>query len=395
MRKVYLDYTATTPVKEEVAKEMLKYLTESFGNPSSIHSFGLENRENLAKARDTIASTLNCKPEEIYFTSGGTEADNWALRGIAKAHSSKGKHIISSKIEHHAILHTLDALAKEGYEITLLDVDEYGSVSPEDLRAAIKDDTILVSIMYVNNEIGTIQDIEALGAICRERGVLFHTDAVQAYGNIRIDLSELPVDLMSFSGHKIYGPKGIGGLYVKKGVRIGNFLEGGGQERKKRPGTENLPGIMAMAKAAELAHANLENHIAKLTELRDYLIDRVMKEIDFVKLNGHPTKRHPGNVNLSFKFVEGEALLIGLDNRGIAASSGSACTSGSLDPSHVLMAIGLPHEIAHGSCRLTMGDFTTREDVDYTVEALKEVMKWLRDMSPLYDKFVKEQKKEN
>lgn len=392
MRKVYLDYTATTPVKEEVAKEMLKYLTESFGNPSSIHTFGLENRENLAKARDTIAGTLNVKPDEIFFTSGGTEADNWALRGIAKAHAAKGKHIISSKIEHHAILHTLDALAKEGYEITLLDVDEYGLVSPEDLRAAIKDTTILVSIMYINNEIGTIQDIEALGAICREKGVLFHTDAVQAYGNIHIDLSKLPVDLMSFSGHKIYGPKGIGALYVKKGVRIANFLEGGGQERKKRPGTENLPGIMAMAKAAELAHANLDNHIAKLTELRDYMIDRVLNEIDYVKLNGHPTKRHPGNVNLSFNFIEGESLLIGLDNRGIAASSGSACTSGSLDPSHVLMAIGLPHEIAHGSCRMTMGDFTTKEDVDYTIEALKEVINWLRGMSPLYEKFIKEQK---
>lgn len=392
MRKVYLDYTATTPVKEEVAKEMLKYLTESFGNPSSIHTFGLENRENLAKARDTIAGTLNVRPDEIFFTSGGTEADNWALRGIAKAHAAKGKHIISSKIEHHAILHTLDALAKEGYEITLLDVDEYGLVSPEDLRAAIKDTTILVSIMYINNEIGTIQDIEALGAICREKGVLFHTDAVQAYGNIHIDLSKLPVDLMSFSGHKIYGPKGIGALYVKKGVRIANFLEGGGQERKKRPGTENLPGIMAMAKAAELAHANLDNHIAKLTELRDYMIDRVLKEIDYVKLNGHPTKRHPGNVNLSFNFIEGESLLIGLDNRGIAASSGSACTSGSLDPSHVLMAIGLPHEIAHGSCRMTMGDFTTKEDVDYTIEALKEVINWLRGMSPLYEKFIKEQK---
>lgn len=392
MRKVYLDYTATTPVKEEVAKEMLKYLTESFGNPSSIHTFGLENRENLAKARDTIAGTLNVRPDEIFFTSGGTEADNWALRGIAKAHAAKGKHIISSKIEHHAILHTLDALAKEGYEITLLDVDEYGLVSPEDLRAAIKDTTILVSIMYINNEIGTIQDIEALGAICREKGVLFHTDAVQAYGNIHINLSKLPVDLMSFSGHKIYGPKGIGALYVKKGVRIANFLEGGGQERKKRPGTENLPGIMAMAKAAELAHANLDNHIAKLTELRDYMIDRVLKEIDYVKLNGHPTKRHPGNVNLSFNFIEGESLLIGLDNRGIAASSGSACTSGSLDPSHVLMAIGLPHEIAHGSCRMTMGDFTTKEDVDYTIEALKEVINWLRGMSPLYEKFIKEQK---
>lgn len=392
MRKVYLDYTATTPVKEEVAKEMLKYLTESFGNPSSIHTFGLENRENLAKARDTIAGTLNVRPDEIFFTSGGTEADNWALRGIAKAHAAKGKHIISSKIEHHAILHTLDALAKEGYEITLLDVDEYGLVSPEDLRAAIKDTTILVSIMYINNEIGTIQDIEALGAICREKGVLFHTDAVQAYGNIHIDLSKLPVDLMSFSGHKIYGPKGIGALYVKKGVRIANFLEGGGQERKKRPGTENLPGIMAMAKAAELAHANLDNHIAKLTELRDYMIDRVLKEIDYVKLNGHPTKRHPGNVNLSFNFIEGESLLIGLDNRGIAASSGSACTSGSLDPSHVLMAVGLPHEIAHGSCRMTMGDFTTKEDVDYTIEALKEVINWLRGMSPLYEKFIKEQK---
>lgn len=392
MKKVYLDYTATAPVKEEVAKEMLKYLTESFGNPSSIHSFGLENRENLAKARDTIAATLNCKAEEIYFTSGGTEADNWALRGIAKAHASKGKHIITSKIEHHAILHTAAALEKEGFEVTYLDVDEYGLVNPDDLRAAIKDDTILVSIMFVNNEIGTIQDIDTLGNICREKSVIFHTDAVQAYGNVRIDLSKLPVDLMTMSGHKIYGPKGIGALFVRKGVRIANFIEGGAQERKKRPGTENVPGIMGMAKAAEIAHANLDEHIAGLTELRDYMINRVLKEIDYVKLNGHPTKRHPGNVNFSFRFIEGEAMLIGLDNRGIAASSGSACTSGSLDPSHVLMAIGLPHEIAHGSCRMTIGDFTTKEDIDYSIDALKEVIKWLRDMSPLYEKFVKEQK---
>ncbi len=394
MRKVYLDYTATTPVKPEVAEEMTKYLTESFGNPSSVHTFGLVNRDAIAKARETIASTIGASPGEIYFTSGGTESDNWALRGIARAHARKGKHIITTKIEHHAILHTGEALEKDGFTVTYLDVDEDGKVDPEALKAAITDDTILVSIMFVNNEIGTMQDIKTLGQICRDRKVFFHTDAVQAYGNVKIDVNELPIDLMTMSGHKIYGPKGIGALYVKKGVRIANLMHGGAQEKKKRAGTENLPGIIGMAKAAEIAHANLDEHIKHLVELRDYTRDRIMNEIKYVKYNGHPVDRHPGNLNFSFSFIEGESMLIGLDNKGIAASSGSACTSGSLDPSHVLMAIGLPHEIAHGSLRLTMGDFTTKEDVDYTVDRLKEVIDWLRDMSPLYENFLKEQKGE-
>lgn len=394
MKRIYLDYTATTPVKPEVIDEMLKYLADNFGNPSSVHTFGVINRDNLASARERIARTINAEPSEIFFTSGGTEADNWALRGIAKLHSKKGKHIITTQIEHHAILHTAAALEKEGYELTYLPVDEMGKVRIEDLKAAIREDTILVSIMLVNNEIGTIQDIAALGNLCREAGVIFHTDAVQAFGNMHIDVKALPIDLMTVSGHKIYAPKGVGALYVKKGIRIGNLIEGGAQEKKKRPGTENLPGIMAMAKAAEMAHANLDEHIARLSELRDYTRDRVLSEIDFVKYNGHPVDRHPGNLNFSFNFVEGEAILIGLDNKGIAGSSGSACTSGSLDPSHVLMAIGLPHEIAHGSLRLTIGDFTTKEDMDYAVDSLKGVIQWLRDMSPLYDEHVKSKKGE-
>lgn len=394
MRKVYLDYTASTPVKREVADEMMIYLTENYGNPSSVHSFGFINREALADARAVIAETIGADPSEIYFTSGGTESDNWALRGIAFSNIKKGNHIITSKIEHHAVLNTAKCLEEDGFKLTYLDVDKYGRINPEELKKEIKEDTVLVSIMFDNNEIGTVQDIKTLGEICRERRVLFHTDAVQAYGNVFINVKELPVDLMSLSGHKIYGPKGVGVLYVRKGVKIKKIIYGGSQEKNKRAGTENISGIMGMAKAAEIAHKNLDIHIQKLTELRDYLRDRIMSEIDFVKYNGHPTDRHPGNLNFSFGFIDGESLLIGLDNRGIAGSTGSACSSGSINPSHVLEAIGVPAEMVNGSLRLTVGDFTSKEDLDYTVEKLKEVLKNLRSLSPQYGEYIKEHKDE-
>ncbi len=384
-KNVYLDYSATTPTKQEVVTAMLPYYGEVFGNPSSVHAFGRKAKNLITEARATIAKTINAERDELYFTAGGTESDNWALWGVMRANAKKGKHFITSQIEHHAILHTASALQKAGYDVTYLPVDEYGFVSPEDLKDAIRDDTVLVSIMFINNEIGTRQRIAQLAKTCHERGVLFHTDAVQAYGNVKIDVKELAIDLMSLSAHKIYGPKGIGGLYIKKGVRISNFIEGGAQERKRRPGTENVPAIIGFAKAAELADANLEQHIAHCQALRDRLIEGIKNKIAYIKLNGHPTERHPGNVNISFEFIEGESLLLSLDLKGIAASSGSACTSGSLDPSHVLMAIGLTHEIAHGSLRLTVGDFTTEQDVDYTIEVLVEVVDRLRQMSPLYE----------
>ncbi len=332
-----------------------------------------------------IAKTLGANREEVYFTAGGTESDNWAIKGIAKSMKKKGNHIITSKVEHHAVLHTCETLEKEGYEVTYLDVDEYGMINLDDLKVAIKDTTILISIMFINNEIGTKQPVKEIGAIAKEHGVLFHTDAVQAYGNTPIDVNELNIDLLSISSHKIYGPKGIGAMYVRRGVRIGPFIDGGAQERKRRAGTENVPGIVGFAKAAELAIQNMDEHIEKLTSLRERLRDGIMGKIPYAKYNGHPTERHPGNVNICFEFIEGESLLLSLDLIGVAASSGSACTSGSLDPSHVLMSIGLTHEIAHGSLRLTIGDFTTEEDVDYVIEHLVGIVDRLRQMSPLYE----------
>jgi len=392
VKQIYLDCSATTPVKQEVLDTMLPYFTEVYGNASSIHRFGQEAKSVLDVSRKKIAETIGATPETFYFTGGGSEADNWALKGFMRANRKKGKHLITSKIEHHGILHTCQALEKEGFEVTYLDVDAYGLISLQALEEAIKEDTILISIMFINNEIGTMQPIKEIGELAHKHGVIFHTDAVQAYGNVKIDVNELNIDMMSVSAHKIYGPKGIGGLYIKKGIRIQNLIEGGAQERNRRAGTENIPGIVGFAKAAELADENLEAHRKKLIPMRDKLAEGILKAIPYSKYNGHPTLRHPGNVNICFEFIEGEGLLLLLNAKGIAASSGSACTSGSLDPSHVLLAIGLPHEIAHGSLRLSIGDFTEPEDIDYTIESLVEVVERLRMMSPLYDKVLKEGK---
>jgi len=385
MKRRYLDYSATTPVKKEVLEAMIPYFTETFGNASSIHTFGQIAKEVLTESRKKVANLINANENEIFFTSGGTESDNWALKSIAKVNKNKGKHIITSKIEHHAILHSCETLEKEGFEVTYLDVDEYGFISLEDLKNAIRKDTILISIMYINNEIGTIQNIKEIGIIAKENNVIFHTDAVQAAGNIEIDVKKLNVDLLSISSHKIYGPKGIGALFVKRGTRIIPFMDGGAQEKKKRAGTENIPAIVGFAKACEIAKENLDDHISKLSVLRDDLIEKVSNSIDDVKVNGPRDNRHPGNVNFAFKYIEGEALLLMLDAVGVAASSGSACTAGSLEPSHVLMSIGLGHEIAHGSLRLTIGDFTEEEDIDFIVENLIRIVQTLRDMSPLYE----------
>jgi cysteine desulfurase len=371
-----MDNSATTPVKQEVLDAMIPYFTEHYGNASSIHSFGQDAKRALENSRAIIAGTLNTKPETIYFTGGGSEADNWALRGIMKANAAKGNHMITSKIEHHGILHTCESLEKEGVEVTYLSVDAEGMINLEELKAAIKPNTVLISIMHTNNEIGTMQPVKEIGAIARKHNVYFHTDAVQAYGNTIIDVEEMNIDLLSISAHKIYGPKGVGALYIR----------GGAQERRRRAGTENIPGIVGFAKAAELAYANLDAHITKLVEMRDRLANGIMNAIEYSKFNGHPTLRHPGNVNICFEFIEGEALLLSLNAKGISGSSGSACTSGSLDPSHVLMSIGLPHEIAHGSLRLSVGDFNTVEEVDYVIESLVEIVHKLRMMSPLYDK---------
>lgn len=383
-RRIYMDYAATTPVKKEVLDAMIPYFSETFGNASSPHGFGRDAKKVLIKSRESIAKTLNAKADEIYFTAGGTESDNWALKGALKFIKARGNHIITSAIEHHAVLHAAETLEKEGFEVTYLPVDETGMISLEDLKAAIKDNTCLISIMFINNEIGTIQPVKEIGEIAKAHNILFHTDAVQAYGNVAIDVEDMNIDMLSVSSHKIYGPKGVGALYVRKGVGIANFMDGGAQEKKRRAGTENVAGIVGFAKAAELAHEQLEEHIERLTKMRDRLIDTLLEKIDYSRLNGHRTQRHPGNVNISFEFIEGEALLLMLDHKGVAGSSGSACTSGSLDPSHVLMAIGLPHEIAHGSLRLSLGDFTTEEDVDYAIEALVPIVQRLRDMSPLY-----------
>jgi len=381
MRQVYLDYSATTPVKEEVLKEMIPYFSENFGNPSSLYTKGAISKEAITKARSKVSSLIGADENEIFFTSSGTEADDWAIIGIADALKSKGNHIITTGIEHHAVLHSCEYLAKNGYEVTFLPVDKEGRVRAEDLENAITDKTILVSIMYVNNEVGTIQDIKELCRITKSKNVTFHTDAVQALGNVKINVKELGVDLMSISGHKIYGPKGIGALYIKKGTKISNFMHGGAQENKKRAGTENLTGIVGFGKAAELAELNLENHIAKVTKLRNYFIDKVFEKIDDVFLNGSREFRHPGNVNITFEFIEGEAMLLYLDLLGISVSTGSACSSASLTPSHVLTCLGVPVEKIHGSLRFTIGDPTTKEDIDYVVEKLVEVVIKLRAIS--------------
>ena len=389
---IYMDNAATTPVKPEVLDAMLPYFTEKFGNPSSIYSISSENKKAITDAREVIAKTINTTPENIYFTAGGSESDNWALKATADAYASKGKHIITTKIEHHAILHTCEYLETKGFEITYLDVDENGLVKLDELTAAIRPDTILISVMFANNEIGTIEPIAEIGKIAHEHGVLFHTDAVQAYTQVPIDVEAMNIDMMSTSGHKINGPKGIGFLYIRKGVKIKSFIHGGSQERHRRAGTENVTGIIGLAKAAEIATANMKERTAEEIKVRDHLIERIEKEIPYAKLNGDRVKRLPNNVNFSFQFVEGESMLILLDSKGICASSGSACTSGSLDPSHVLLAIGLPHEIAHGSLRLTISDQITMEDADYVVDNLKEIVNHLREMSPLYEDFIKKNK---
>ena len=386
---IYLDNAATTKTRPEVVEAMLPYFTEYYGNPSSVYDFSTESKKAVNHARETIAQSLGAKTNEIYFTAGGSEADNWALVATAEAYGNKGKHIITTKIEHHAILHTCQYLEKRGYEVTYLDVDENGVVKLDELKKAIRPDTILISVMFANNEIGTIEPIKEIGAIARENGILFHTDAVQAFAHVPIHVDEYNIDMLSSSGHKLNGPKGIGFLYIRKGVKIRSFVHGGAQERKRRAGTENVPGIVGYGKAAEEAFATMKERTAKEAELRDYLIDRVLKEIPYTRLNGHRTDRLPNNANFSFQFIEGESLLIMLDMKGICGSSGSACTSGSLDPSHVLMAIGLPHEIAHGSLRLTLGADTTKEDIDYVVDETKAIVERLRSMSPLYEDFVK------
>ncbi len=388
-RLIYLDNAATTKTAPEVVEAMLPYFSENYGNPSSVYSFASKNKDAVTEQREIIARALGAKTNEIYFTAGGTESDNWALKATAEAYASKGKHIITTKIEHHAILHTGEYLEGRGFEVTYLDVDENGLVRPEEVEAAIHPDTILISVMFANNEIGTIEPIKEIGRIAHEHGVLFHTDAVQAFGQVPIDVDELGIDMLSASGHKLNGPKGIGFLYIRKGVKIRSFIHGGAQERKRRAGTENVPGIIGLGKAVERAVATMAERSAKEIELRDYLIGRVLEEIPYCRLNGDPVDRLANNANFSFEFIEGESLLIMLDMKGICASSGSACTSGSLDPSHVLLAIGLPHEIAHGSLRLTLGEETTREEIDYVVDSLKEIVARLREMSPLYEDFVK------
>ena len=381
MRKVYLDYSATTPVKKEVLETMLPYFSEEFGNPSSLYEIGAEVKKALGKARKQVAELINADEKEIFFTSGGTESDNWAILGVADTKKAKGKHIITTKVEHHAVLHTCEFLEKHGYEITYLDIDSNGFVRPEDLEKAIREDTILVSVMLVNNEIGTIQPVKELVKVTKAHGVLFHTDAVQALGNCPIDVKDLGVDMLSASAHKIYGPKGVGALYIKKGLNIGSSQHGGAQENKKRAGTENTPGIVGFGKAAEIAKKNLKEHIERTTKLRNYLIDRVLTEIEDTFLNGDREKRHPGNANLTFEYIEGEAMLLMLDMQGISVSTGSACSSASLTPSHVLSALGIPVEKIHGTLRMTVGDFTTKEDIDYTVDILKTVVKRLREVS--------------
>ena len=392
MKRIYMDNGATTRVTEPVFEAMQPYFCEIYGNPSSAHNFGYVSRHAIDAAREQVAKAINADVNEIYFTGCGTESDNWAVRGAAYENVKKGRHIITTAIEHHAILHTCAQLEKEGFEVTYLPVDEYGFVTPEQLDAAIRPDTTLVSIMTANNEIGTIEPIAELAAVCKKHGVLFHTDAVQAIGSVKIDVKAMQIDMLSMSGHKFHAPKGVGVLYIRKGVRLQQFMNGGAQERNRRAGTENLASIVGIGKAIELATADIDGHNAKLSAIRDHMIERILKEIPFTRLNGHPTTRLPGNVNVCFRFIEGESLLMLLDAKGIAGSSGSACTSGSLDPSHVLLAIGLPHEIAHGSLRLSLSEENTMEEADYVVDALVEIVSRLRSMSPLYDDFIKENK---
>lgn len=388
-KMIYLDNAATTRTAPEVVDAMLPYFTQYYGNASSIYKLGSESKKATIQARETIANTLGAQPNEIYFTAGGSESDNWALKATFEAYQNKGKHIITSKIEHHAVLHTCEYLEKLGAEVTYLDVDEDGVVDLEQLKKAIRPDTILISIMFANNEIGTIQPIKEIGEIAAEHGILFHTDAVQAYGQLPINVEELHIDMLSASGHKLNGPKGIGFLYINKKVKIRSFVHGGQQERGRRAGTENVPGIVGLAAAVERAFRIMEEKTRKEIELRDYLISRLEKEIPYSRLNGHRTKRLPNNVHFGFEFIEGESMLIMLDMKDICASSGSACTSGSLDPSHVLLAIGLPHEKAHGSLRMTLSEENTKEEMDIVVEELKKIVERLRSMSPLWEDFVR------
>ena len=386
---IYLDNAATTKTAPEVVQAMLPYFTEHYGNASSVYSLGAASKKAINEARRTIAESIGAKPEEIYFTAGGSEADNWALKATAEAYASKGRHMITTKIEHHAILHTCEYLEKKGYEITYLEVDEYGLVKPEELEAAIRPDTILISIMFANNEIGTIEPIAQLSAIAKKHGILFHTDAVQAFGQLPISVDEMQIDMLSASAHKLNGPKGIGFLYIRIGVKIRSFVHGGAQERSRRAGTENVPGIVGFGAAVERSLRIMEEKTVKELRLRDYLIRRIEAEVPYCRLNGHRTERLPNNVNFSFQFIEGESVLIMLDMKEICASSGSACTSGSLDPSHVLLATGMKHEEAHGSLRLTLSEENTLEEMDYVVESIKGIVERLRDMSPLYEDFVK------
>ncbi len=386
---IYLDNAATTKVHPEVVDAMLPYFTEVYGNASAIYDFGQKCKQAIEESREIIGKSLNTASSNIYFTAGGSESDNWALKGVAEAYATKGKHIITTKIEHHAILHTAEWLEKQGLEVTYLDVDENGLVDPAAVEAAIRPDTILISVMFANNEIGTIEPIKEIGAIAKAHGVIFHTDAVQAFGQVPIDVEEMNIDLLSASGHKLNGPKGIGFLYIRKGLKLRSFIHGGAQERKRRAGTENVPGIVGLGKAVQIAMDTMEERTAKERELRDAFIARIEKEIPFAKLNGDRVKRLPNNINFCFRFIEGESMLIMLDSNGICGSSGSACTSGSLDPSHVLLAIGLPHEIAHGSLRLTLSAETTQEQLDFVADKLTEIVARLRSMSPLYEDYVK------
>lgn len=393
MNNIYFDNAATTKLDEDVFEAMLPYLKENYGNASSIYKLGRESKKAIEDSREKIANVLNCDPDEIYFTAGGSESDNTAIKGIAHSYKNKGNHIITSKIEHLAVLETCQKLEKEGFEISYISVDENGIINLEELKQAIKPTTILITIMFANNEIGTIQPIEEIGKIAKEKNIYFHTDAVQAIGSIKIDVQKLNIDSLSLSGHKLYAPKGIGALYVKKEVKFEKFIDGGHQEKNKRAGTENIAGIVGIGKAIEIAYNNLDEHNKKIKELRDYYIEQVKEKIPYIKINGDIEKRLPGNSNISFRFIEGEGLLLNLDLKGICASSGSACTSGSLDPSHVLLAIGLPHEIAHGSLRISIGKYNTRDEIDYLVESLVEIVNRLRDMSPLWEKFVEEENK--
>lgn len=388
-KRIYMDNAATTRVKQEVLEEMLPFFTENYGNPSSIYALGGKSKSAVEKARGQVAEALNADKKEIYFTGGGSESDNWAIKGVALKNKDKGNHIITTKIEHHAVLHTCEYLEKNGFEVTYLDVDEYGLISLDELKSAITDKTILISIMYANNEIGTIQPIKEIGQIAKEHKIYFHTDAVQAVGNVKIDVKDENIDLLSLSAHKIYGPKGVGVLYIKNGVKLESLIAGGGQERRKRAGTENVPGIVGLGKAIEIAYENLEENNNYLLNLRERLINKIEETIPYIRLNGHRTKRLPGNVNFCFEYIEGESLLLSLDMIGVAASSGSACTSGTLDPSHVLLAIGLPHGIAHGSLRLSLGSFNTAEEIDYVVENLAVIVDRLRKMSPLYEEVLR------